>query len=173
MITEIITWTNTNQGFVTAIFSALALVFSGISVWIAIKALKSPYKKSLLLKVETGTKFFLSEFSVGPDEPFISVTAVNNGNRTICLNDLCIYCHKMRLVPVQNYNINKPIAPGEVIEVQYSPQGVFENIRNNSKKFFLRRWYGYARDTEGRIYKARAKSFIKRVSQLYTSEYST
>lgn len=158
---QIINWSNSNQGFLTAIFSVIALLFSGISVWIAIKALKAPYKKKLILRVKIGTNFLISESGVEPDVPCISVTAVNNGNRTIILNDLCLYCNNIRLVTIKNLSFNRVIAPAEARVVEYQTIKIVDEIGRNPDKLSRKQWYGYASDTEGKTYTVRANKILK------------
>ncbi|MPN40848.1 hypothetical protein SDC9_188388 [bioreactor metagenome] len=86
---------------------------------------------------------------------------MNNGNRTIILNDLCLYCNDFRLATIKNLNFNRIIAPAEARVVEYQTEIIVKEINRNPEKFSHKKWYGYARDTEGKTYSVRANKILK------------
>ncbi len=170
LITTLIHWSNNNIGFITAVFSFLTIFLSSISVIIAVKAIRAPYKKSLKMNVSIGFKILVGYNSLNEQIPYISVTAINRGNRVIQLTDLCLYCNKARLTNTQQCISNKKINPSDIFTIDYDryDSSLFPMISSeqNRSKFKNKKWYGYAKDTEGKEYKVRSKEFEKIVDKI-------
>ena len=172
MVNTITLWTNNNQGFVTAIFSFATILLSAISVTIALRAIRTPYKKKLKLKVFIGSKLVIGDTLGNEVLSHIKITAINYGNRVIQLTDLCLYCHPFRIQnPMQNIKIQSKIYPSDIVSVEYDSYEsfLFPKIEINIDKFKGKKWYAYAVDTEGEVYKERFREF-ERIVEKFISE---
>ena len=84
-----IDWCNNNQGFISAILTLVALLLSGIAIYVSIRTARLPYKKKLLL--QSGYKLFFAQTIYGSVQDAgaaLCVSAVNLGNRIINLTYL-------------------------------------------------------------------------------------
>lgn len=167
-INAIIVWSNDNQGFLDACFSCLALLLSVVSVVIAIKAIRTPYCKKLQLKVVIGNLFTTANPLV--DHPYISISVVNIGNRAVNLIDLCLYCNGLRMVNTEMLaRLNGPLLPTNILEAKFIDyhDEFLTSAKHNRDRLYGRKWYGYAKDSEGGIYKKRSKEIDKEFDRIF------
>ena len=143
MIT-IIEWCNSNQGFTSAVLSALTLIFSGIAIFVSIQTAKLPFLKKL--KLISG--YAISELGYG-----VHVTIINVGNRPVTISMVGIMINRKQIIiPSQIGKSQKTLQPTEETKQYYSLDVLKKTILE--QKFALSDdVYGYVEDTEGDIYK--------------------
>lgn len=84
-MTEIITWCNDNNGFLTAILTLVGLLLSVIAIVVSIRTARLPYKKSIKLSSSYSILFTRNELTglAGSSIVGITVNATNTGSRNI------------------------------------------------------------------------------------------
>lgn len=165
MLQNVICWTNRNVGFVTALFSFITILFSVISVGIALKALRAPYKRNLLI-----TMLFVKHKSQFPDcseinlDFFVRFSIVNTGNREIAINSLQIrFENHKEPIPIDVTNEQKrPLKPASLVTIQCKYKDLekaLEQENKSTKKF--KKCTIIAQDLEGKQYKVKGKELIE------------
>ena len=171
---EVITnWCNDNNGFVTAILSAIGLLLSVIAIVVSIRTARLPFKKKLKLTSSIDISF-LQEISTGEiicSTRGISVNAANIGSRNISITYLGLFIKDKK----SNYNKQKMvklrdeitgagmIAPTEVKTELYKKDDLLNSLSllNDNARIYL-----YAMDTEGTQYFKRVGTAQKMIKKL-------
>lgn len=73
----LVSWCNSNQGFLTAIFSAASLLISTVAIFISIQTARMPFKKKI--RISGGTYITI-------DEVGLNVTVTNVGQCPVKVN---------------------------------------------------------------------------------------
>lgn len=89
---EFINWCNVNNGFLTAVLSAIGLLLSVIAIFVSVRTAWLPYRKKVKLSYSTDVLFSkdLEAGTVKSTITGISVNAANVGSRNICITYLGI-----------------------------------------------------------------------------------
>ena len=156
MITEIIDWCNTNNGFLTGILSFLGLFLSTIAIFISIRTARFPYKKKILL----GSSILLSTFSedgqhISSSTIGFEASATNIGNRTVNLTYIG-YAVKIngkynKMYPInRNLDCKVMLQPSEYKGVQFMANELIDSLSKLNMSTIL---FAYAIDSEGKEYK--------------------
>lgn len=100
----IINWFNYNNGFITAILSAIGLLLSVIAVVVSIRTARLPYKKKL--KLTSYVDVLISKNTVN-GEVFsnimgISVNVANIGSRNVSITYLGIFVKDKKTIWINN-----------------------------------------------------------------------
>jgi len=158
-MTQIIEWANDNQGF-------LSLAFSVISVFIAIMALRAPYRKNLRLVISFERQMLPDKYGNYYEyKPIISLTAINLGNRQVILEQLCLFSNN-RAVEYLDRPVEKwPLEPAHTASIQYDIEKLETRVELGPVLSPRGKWYGYARDSEGKTYKVRARQIEKHLKE--------
>lgn len=141
---KIIEWCNVNQGFISAILSALTLVFSVIAIVVSINTAKLPFKKRL--KLVAGHE--MSPLGLG-----LHITAINTGNRPITISMIGFEINgKQVIIPEQIGNSQITLQPTEITTQHYREESLIPAI--SSAEFPKEEnVYAYVKDTEGDMHK--------------------
>lgn len=148
---QIIMWTNLNQGFVEAILSIVTIIISIIALVTSINAYRLPYMKKL--KISYGSA--VGTIRSWQVEKGINITLTNIGNRNVTLVALCLKNGDKLIQNLRNTFNGKLLAPSEEISQCYT----FNELKGTID--ISKRVYGYAKDTEGTIYKIKIKGLTQ------------
>lgn len=162
MFNLLITWTNNNQGFVTAILSFMTIVISVVSIVVAIIAIRAPFKKKLLIRVHPQIPF--DERRSGNIKTFsgIRMVVINVGNRSIIPTDF-FFVWKGKQIKSYTAQCKKldTIRPSELVIIDYTYNELLERTKQLLGNTFEGRWYGCVIDTEEKKFRFRAKNLEK------------
>lgn len=166
---DIIQWCNDNNGFLTAILSAVGLFLSTIAIVVSIKTARLPFKKKIVISTTTNIWFGTNPISnkVNSGVQGISVNVVNKGFRDINITYLGILIknnhNKQKLYKTQEsmdgYGV---LHPTEIHTNTFSKDDIlksFSNYFNNNARV-----YAYSEDSEGNHY-SKYLGTAKRISQ--------
>lgn len=151
---RIIIWCNENQGFVSAILSAIGLLFSCIAIFVSINTARLPYKKKVRL---SGTYDYLLGRETSPYG--YSVVVTNIGNRPINIRSFGLGMKikgKMQKLVAISYPDDKKgvILPGECATNRYTANDLRNANIDGNKVIYL-----IMSDTEGKLYQKRIGKF--------------
>ena len=151
-----IDWCNQNNGFLSAILSAIGLFLSFIAIVVSIHTARLPYKKKLLIRssLDIGISG-IPGISVNYAVVGITASAANVGNRTISLTYLGYAIKKdgrfCKLHPMnRDFNCKACIKTSEMFQVEFQREELYNYLKNENNNTKL---YVYANDTEGTVYK--------------------
>ncbi|MDD7513322.1 MAG: hypothetical protein PUK14_05500 [Clostridiales bacterium] len=159
----IINWCNYNNGFITAILSAIGLLLSVIAIVVSIRTARLPYKKKL--KLTSSVDVAISKNTITGEVISnimgISVNAANIGSRNvyitylgICVKDKKFNRDKQKMTKFRDKITGTGIiAPAEIKTELYKKDDLLYPLslfRRNAKMYL------YAKDTEGTEYFERA-----------------
>ena len=155
----IINWCNDNNGFITAILSAIGLLLSVIAIVISIRTARLPYKKKL--KLTSSVDVAISKNTITEEVVSnimgISINAANIGSRNvsitylgICVKDKKSNRDKQRMTKIRDEITGTGmIAPAEIKTESYKKDDLLYSLSlfSGNTKIYL-----YAKDTEGTEY---------------------
>ena len=155
----IINWCNENNGFITAILSAIGLLLSVIAIVVSIRTARLPYKKKLKLTSSVDVAFSKNTITgeVISNIMGISVNAANIGSRNvsitylgICIKDKKSNRNKQKMAKVRDEITGTGmIAPAEIKTELYKKDDLLYSLSSLSGDAQI---YLYAKDTEGTEY---------------------
>ena len=156
-MSELIQWCNDNNGFLTAILSAIGLFLSTIAIVVSIKTARLPFKKSVVVSSSTnlwvGTIPLTDTIATGVQG--ISINVVNKGFRDVNITYLGILVednHKKQKLfktkePMDGAGV---LHPTEVHTNTFSKDDLLHVfsafLKSNAKT------YAFAEDSEGNQY---------------------
>ena len=155
----IINWCNENNGFITAILSAIGLLLSVIAIVISIRTARLPYKKKL--KLTSSVDVFFSKNTVTGEVISniigITVNAANIGSRNVsivylglCIKDKESKWNKRKMTKIRDEITGiGMIAPAEIKNEFYKKVDLLSSLSLLSRDAQI---YLYAKDTEGTEY---------------------
>ena len=170
-LADIIRWCNDNNGFLTAILSAIGLFLSMIAIVVSIKTARLPFKKKIVVSASTniwfGTNPITNTTKSGVHS--ISINVVNKGFRDINITYLGIQIkdshekQKLQKIkePMEGDGI---IHPSEIHTNSFEKDDIvkaFSSLSETAKA------YAYAEDSEGNHYSkymGKAKKIAKNIS---------
>ena len=167
----IINWCNDNNGFTTALLSAIGLVLSVIAVIVSIRTAMLPFKKKLKLtsSIDEAISKNFTTGEVLSNVIGVSINAANVGSRNVSITYLGLFVKDKK----SSYNKKKMdkirdeitgtgiIAPTEVKTELYKKDDLLHSLSLLSDNATI---YLYAIDTEGtKYYKSigKVKNMIK------------
>lgn len=157
---SIVYWANSNEGFISAIFSFLTILFSAISVWIAIKALKAPYKKKLKIRTQINKVAVLdpdNPFDSSKFEPSLYINVVNTGNKNIALDCLSLKAQYGKLELGLENKDKKTIKPEEKLVIRKDLKYILKDLRHKNIIITTGSLYIIFEDSEGINYRQKVK----------------
>ena len=166
---DIISWCNTNNGFLTGILSVVGLLLSAIAIVVSIRTARLPYKKkvllgsSMLIGAATGVGLLTSPSTIG-----FEATATNVGNRAVYMTYIG-YAIKSNGKYKKMYPINRDfdckamLQPAECKTVQFMANEFIESFSKLDRNTKL---YVYASDSEGKEYLRKAGTVGKLLSNI-------
>lgn len=85
LLSIIITWCNSNMGFLSAILSLIGIVLSIIAIIVSLRTARLPYKKKVKLSASMSIRVFQNALTNVIQSEVIGVTvnAVNVGSRNV------------------------------------------------------------------------------------------
>lgn len=157
MMANIVKWCNDNQGFVTAIFSALSLSVSLIAIWISIRTSKMPYTK---VGIINGSMYMTTDGESG-----VAIDFINGGHIGIRISMIGLLIDGKQYI--NRFTISesqKLVDPSDSVTHRLSFNDIIQSLKitNPAKN---KKVYVYAKDAQGKIY----KKYYCRVNQLYQS----
>lgn len=171
---QFISWCNANNGFLTAILSAIGLLLSSIAIIVSINTARLPYKKRIKLSLSTSVAFEKDTITGEVTSKIIglSVNVANTGYRNVNITYLGLSI-KDKSLPVKKQKMTKikdtitgigMLAPYEIKTELYRKDDLLYSLSMISKKAKI---YLFAEDTEGKAYYKRignAENMIKNLS---------
>lgn len=147
---EFIEWSNSNQGFVSAILALTSIILSVVAIFVSIRVAKLPFRKKIAIAFYTNLGVGLSA-----GLQFYSIEATNIGNRILKLNFVGIGYKEsgrwMKCYNKANGNPNNVLLDiNETVDTQYSVADVDQLMKE-------RKLYAIAIDIEGKMYKRRIR----------------
>ena len=155
----IVNWCNENNGFITAILSAIGLLLSVIAIVVSIKTARLPYKKKLKLTSSVDVAFSKNTITgeVISSIMGITVNAANIGSRNVsivylglCIKDKKSKWKKQKMTKIRDEITGiGMIAPAEIKTELYRKVDLLSSrsLLSGDAKIYL-----YANDTEGTEY---------------------
>jgi len=154
---ELIEWCNINTGFLSGLLSLFTLVVSVITVVVAIKTARLPYKKRIILSMSTEVLFEENALrQINSSVIGVSVSATNIGNRNVNIVFLGLgvkpfFSKMQKLVSTKRVMGGTGVTlPTEMKSVQYSTDELVSCLYRLKK---TQKLYVYAIDSEGKEYK--------------------
>ena len=97
-MSELIQWCNDNNGFLTAILSAIGLFLSTIAIVVSIKTARLPFKKRIVIKTSTNLWVGMIPITntIASGVQSISINVVNKGFRDVNITYLGIMIKNKR-----------------------------------------------------------------------------
>ena len=97
-MSELIHWCNDNNGFLTAILSAIGLFLSTIAIVVSIKTARLPFKKRIVIKTSTNLWVGMIPITntIASGVQSISINVVNKGFRDVNITYLGIMIKNKR-----------------------------------------------------------------------------
>lgn len=158
-MTDIITWCNDNNGFLTAILSFVGLMLSAIAIVVSIRTARLPYKKGLKLSASYSILFTKNELtgSAGSSIVGITVNATNIGSRNVnitylglTVKDKSLGKNPMKMTKIRDAATGTgTLSPSEVSSELYDKNDLLFSFSKVSPKAEVRIC---ALDSEGQEY---------------------
>ena len=155
---DLVSWCNINNGFLTGLFSFLALIASVTAIVVSIHTARIPYRKRLKLSSSLDTAFYRMPNSnnIKSSTNGISVNSANTGSRNINLSYLGIAVSKplhgrtKQITKIRDEITGTGIiAPAEVKTELFKTDDLIVALSKLDKRTKL---YLFARDSEGKEY---------------------
>lgn len=172
-MSDLIQWCNDNNGFLTAILSAIGLFLSTIAIVVSIKTARLPFKKKIVISSSTNLWFGTDPMtkSVKSGVHSISINIVNKGFRDINITYLGVLIkqshekQKLQKIkePMDGIGI---IHPSEIRTNSFEKDDIIKTFSSLSE---TAKAYAYAEDSEGNHYSkymGKAKKIAKNISLL-------
>ena len=155
-MSELIQWCNDNNGFLTAILSAIGLFLSTIAIVVSIKTARLPFKKRIVIKTSTNLWVGMIPITntIASGVQSISINVVNKGFRDVNITYLGIMIKNKR----EKQNLCKTkesmggmgvIHPTEVHTNSFEKEDIINTFSSFCKTAKV---YAYAEDSEGNHY---------------------
>lgn len=171
---QFISWCNANNGFLTAILSAIGLLLSSIAIIVSVNTARLPYKKRIKLSLSTNVAFEKNAITGKATSEIIglSVHAANVGYRNIYITylglsvtDKSLSVKRQKMTKIRNTITGDGIlAPAEIKTELYKKDDLLYSLSMINKKAKI---YLFANDTEGKEYYkpiGNAENMIKNLS---------